>query len=110
MATKRYHPAILVSCEIPWDDGENLIEDVFRQEIRDAGPVRQPLHLRHCRRLQDAVGNLVDRFWEPTKAFGDLIDGAYDKMIVRASGIDMPLRLLEACVAGLRARHPESLA
>ena len=34
MATKRYHPAILVSCEIPWDDGENLIEDVFRQEIR----------------------------------------------------------------------------
>ena len=55
------------------------------------------------------MGNLVDRFWEPTKAFGDLIDGAYDQMIVRASGIDMPLRLLEACVAGLRAHHPEWL-
>ncbi len=305
MATKRYHPAVLVSCEIPWDDGENLMEDVFRQEIRatldqfdnlyifgtagegyavtvpvfrdivaifreetDRGGVhpmvgcigmstsqvvervgiawdagfrvfqvslppwgalndaelltwftdvcgafpearfvhynlprpKRVLYAADYRRLQDAVGNLVgtkstglgigetlelardtelmhfygeanfplgcrhgecgllasygamfpartkelfelgrqgrfdelarlhaeflavaDRFWEPTKAFGELIDGAYDKMIVRASGIDMPLRLLspyqsfplevfEACVAGLRAHHPDWLA
>ena len=30
----RYHQAILVSCEIPWDDQEQLVEDVFRQEVR----------------------------------------------------------------------------
>ena len=30
----RYPQAILTSCEIPWDDNEELLEDVFRQEIR----------------------------------------------------------------------------
>jgi dihydrodipicolinate synthase/N-acetylneuraminate lyase len=32
----RYPQAILVSCEIPWDKDENLLEDVFRQEVRHA--------------------------------------------------------------------------
>lgn len=35
----RYPQAILTSCEIPWDENEQLLEEVFRQEI----------HLRHCR-------------------------------------------------------------
>ena len=30
----RYHQAILTSCEIPWDENENLIEDLFRREVR----------------------------------------------------------------------------
>ena len=30
----RYHQAILVSCEIPWDDRERLMEDLFREEVR----------------------------------------------------------------------------
>ena len=30
----RYPQAILVSCEIPWDDNEQLLEDVFRREVR----------------------------------------------------------------------------
>ena len=30
----RYPQAILVSCEIPWDENENLVEDVFRKEVR----------------------------------------------------------------------------
>ena len=30
----RYPQGILVSCEIPWDDAEQLLEDVFRAEIR----------------------------------------------------------------------------
>ena len=30
----RYPQAILVSCEIPWDDDEQLLEDVFRREVR----------------------------------------------------------------------------
>jgi dihydrodipicolinate synthase/N-acetylneuraminate lyase len=31
---KRFHQAILVSCEVPWDDREQLIEDMFRHEVR----------------------------------------------------------------------------
>lgn len=30
----RYPQAILVSCEVPWDENEQLIEDLFRREIR----------------------------------------------------------------------------
>jgi dihydrodipicolinate synthase/N-acetylneuraminate lyase len=32
--TIRYPQAILISCEVPWDEQENLLEDIFRQEIR----------------------------------------------------------------------------
>ena len=31
---KRYHQAVLISCEIPWDENERLIESVFREEVR----------------------------------------------------------------------------
>ena len=30
----RYPQALLVSCEIPWNDNEELLEDVFRSEVR----------------------------------------------------------------------------
>jgi dihydrodipicolinate synthase/N-acetylneuraminate lyase len=30
----RHHQSILVSCEIPWDEREELEKDIFRQEIR----------------------------------------------------------------------------
>ncbi len=30
----RYHQTILVSCEIPWDENQQLLEEVFRTEIR----------------------------------------------------------------------------
>ena len=30
----RYPQAVLVSCEIPWDENENLIEEVFRREVQ----------------------------------------------------------------------------
>src|SRR5215218_3401959 len=32
----RYPQSVLVSCEIPWDERQNLIEDVFRKEVRMA--------------------------------------------------------------------------
>ncbi|HWQ55455.1 MAG TPA: dihydrodipicolinate synthase family protein [Bryobacteraceae bacterium] len=32
--TPRYPQAILISCEIPWDEQDNLLEEVFRDEIR----------------------------------------------------------------------------
>jgi dihydrodipicolinate synthase/N-acetylneuraminate lyase len=31
---KRFHQAVLISCEIPWDEHERLVEAVFRQEVR----------------------------------------------------------------------------
>jgi dihydrodipicolinate synthase/N-acetylneuraminate lyase len=31
----RYPQAVLVSCEIPWDENEKLLEDVFRREVRE---------------------------------------------------------------------------
>ncbi len=30
----RYHQAVLVSCEIPWDDKERFQESIFRSEVR----------------------------------------------------------------------------
>jgi dihydrodipicolinate synthase/N-acetylneuraminate lyase len=30
----RYHQCMLVSCEIPWDEQEQLMEDLFRAEVR----------------------------------------------------------------------------
>jgi dihydrodipicolinate synthase/N-acetylneuraminate lyase len=30
----RYRQTVLVSCEIPWDEQQHLVEDVFRQEVR----------------------------------------------------------------------------
>ena len=30
----RYPQTVLVSCEIPWDERERLVEDVFRKEVR----------------------------------------------------------------------------
>src|SRR3954469_24125346 len=30
----RYPQAVLVSCELPWDNHEQLIEDLFRDEVR----------------------------------------------------------------------------
>ena len=30
----RYHQTVLVSCEIPWDEREQLLEDLFRHEVR----------------------------------------------------------------------------
>ena len=61
------------------------------------------------------------RFGHPLRSSSrEAIDGAYDKMIVRGSGIDMPLRLLspyqpfgmatfEACMQALRENYPDWL-
>lgn len=32
----RYPQAILASCEIPWDENENLLEDVFRRSVQSS--------------------------------------------------------------------------
>ena len=63
--------------------------------------------------------NVVEDFLAPT-AYKELIDGAYDKMIVRLSGLDFPLRLLspyewfpeevfDACRKILEEKHADWL-
>ena len=32
--SKRYHRAVLVSCEVPWDEDQRFMEDIFRAEVR----------------------------------------------------------------------------
>lgn len=69
--------------------------------------------------MQAEFIRLINAFVKPTHAH-PRIDGAYDKMIVRASGIEMPLRLLppyegfsddiyEACVRAVREGYPNWL-
>lgn len=36
MTTPRYPQAILASCEIPWDENEALLEDVFRRSVQSS--------------------------------------------------------------------------
>ncbi len=34
MINQRYPQATLISCEVPWDDREQLVEDLFRREVQ----------------------------------------------------------------------------
>jgi dihydrodipicolinate synthase/N-acetylneuraminate lyase len=65
------------------------------------------------------IDSVVDALYSPVVDL-PLVDGAYDKILARASGFEMPLRMLspydgcdiatyEACVAALRHAHPEWL-
>jgi len=70
-------------------------------------------------RMQVEYIEVRDAFFRTVEGY-DRIDGAFDKMIVRASGVDMPLRLLspyqyfdgeifEACLASVKERFPKWL-
>ncbi|MCZ6676834.1 MAG: dihydrodipicolinate synthase family protein [Candidatus Poribacteria bacterium] len=69
--------------------------------------------------MQAEYLQVANAFLAPARGL-ERIDGAYDKMIVRASGVDMPLRLLSpyegfdletfnACVRAVRERYPDWL-
>ena len=71
-------------------------------------------------KLQVEFKQVTEAFFDPARGVAR-IDGAWDKMIVRASGIEMPLRLLppyqgvdsesyEECLENLKARYPEWIA
>jgi dihydrodipicolinate synthase/N-acetylneuraminate lyase len=72
----RYHQGILVSCEIPWDEQENLLEDVFREEVR--GTIAHDLRNVYVFGTAGegyAVDTarfrrVVDIFWEETRGQG----------------------------------------
>jgi dihydrodipicolinate synthase/N-acetylneuraminate lyase len=72
----RYHQGVLVSCEIPWDEQENLLEDVFRQEVR--GTIAHGFHNVYVFGTAGegyAVDTprfrrVVEIFWEETRGEG----------------------------------------
>ena len=66
------------------------------------------------------ISEAASTFFAPTIGKARRMDGAFDKMIVRASGTDMPLRMLspydgfddatyQACISGLKSKHPNML-
>src|SRR5438045_9702842 len=72
----RYHQGALVSCEIPWDEQENLLEDVFREEVRGAiAHGFRNVYVFGTAGEGDAVDTarfrrVVDIFWEETRGDG----------------------------------------
>jgi dihydrodipicolinate synthase/N-acetylneuraminate lyase len=73
---KRYPQGILVSCEIPWDERERLLEDVFREEVRKIQELGFPnLYVFGTAGEGYAVDTarfrqIVDIFYEETRAPG----------------------------------------
>ncbi len=68
----RYPQAILVSCEVPWDENENLLEDVFRREIRHTLAHYNHLYIFGTAGEGHAVNTaqfrrIVDIFYEETR-------------------------------------------
>lgn len=73
---KRYPQGILVSCEIPWDERERLLENVFREEVRNVQKLGFPnLYVFGTAGEGYAVDTarfrqIVDVFYEETRAPG----------------------------------------
>lgn len=85
----RYPQAILVSCEVPWDENENLLEDLFRQEIRHTVANYQHLYIFGTAGEGHAVNSsqfrrIVDIFYEETRG-----DGLYP--MVGLIGLSTPI-------------------
>lgn len=69
--------------------------------------------------VADEIDSVVEALYRPVADL-PLVDGAYDKILARASGVEIPLRMLspyegcdittyETCIASLRQAHPDWL-
>ena len=66
----RYPQAILVSCEIPWDENERVLEDVFRREVRHV--------LRHFNHLY-IFGTAGEGYAVDSARFRQIVDLFYEE-------------------------------
>jgi dihydrodipicolinate synthase/N-acetylneuraminate lyase len=66
----RYHQSILVSCEIPWDKDEHLMEAAFREEVRHI--------LRHFNNLY-IFGTAGEGYAVDTAAFQRIVEIFYEE-------------------------------
>ena len=89
----RYPQAILVSCEIPWDEHERLLEDVFRQEVR--------MTLEHFKHLYifgtAGEGHAVD-----TARFQQIVDIFYEE--TRGEGVQPMVGVIGLSTANIVER------
>ena len=69
----RYPQALLVSCEIPWDDDEELLEDVFRAEVR-ATLARGLNHLYVFGTAGEGYAVTLSQFKQIVEVFWDEVD------------------------------------
>lgn len=76
----RYPQAILVSCEIPWDENEELMEDVFRREIRHV--------LTHFKHLY-VFGTAGEGYAVDTRRFRQIVSVFYEETVVCCESADV---------------------
>lgn len=76
----RYPQAILVSCEVPWDDDDELLEDIFRREIRHV--------LRHFNHLY-IFGTAGEGYAVDTRRFRQIVNVFAEETLARADGSDI---------------------
>jgi dihydrodipicolinate synthase/N-acetylneuraminate lyase len=89
----RYHQALLVSCEIPWDQQERLIETVFREEIRHT--------LTHFRDLY-IFGTAGEGYGVDTPAFQRVVEIFYEE--TRGAHIFPQVGVIGLSTAAVRER------
>ena len=89
----RYHQALLVSCEIPWDEQERLIETVFRQEIGHT--------LTHFRDLY-IFGTAGEGYGVDTPAFQRIVEIFYEE--TRGEDIFPQVGVIGLSTAAVRER------
>ena len=93
---------------------------LFPSKVRELFNLGKAGEFEKASRVALEIDEAKDTFLAPTIGGVEHIDGAYDKMIVRASGIDMPLQMLspydgfdmetyEACVSALKSKHTNML-
>ena len=100
----RYPQTVLVSCEVPWDEQQQLLEDVFRKEIR----LIISRNLKHVYVFGTAgEGYAVDtaRFDQIVRIFGEETRGADVHPMVGVIGLstaNIVERIERAWSAGFR--------
>lgn len=82
----RFHQAVLVSCELPWDEKERFQESVFRREV---GHTRQLGfdHLYIFGTAGEGYAVNIDRFKQVTEVFWDATRDAGVHTMVGAIGL-----------------------
>lgn len=85
----RYPQTVLVSCEIPWDEGEQLIEETFRREVR----MLSELGFSHLY----VFGTAGEGYAVDTTRFRQVVDLFYEE--TRSAGIQPMVGVIELSTA-----------
>jgi hypothetical protein len=98
---RRMPPTALATCVLPWDDRLRFDEDAFREHVRLVAAhmtrgrfqAARGAGLRELGRLAEAVDELLEDSFRAACPSAHM-DGAYEKVLARAHGARLALRLL----------------